>query len=417
VDIIRQRRRGLPISASVAAGVAVLIAVLLWILSASNSRGGGPLVEKSTLVTDVAIRGTLVRSVSAQGTFTPDRVRIAAATQSGVVNQIFVKPGSAVSAGTIIAQMQNPSLDAAALDARSQLAVAQADLASARQQARAEQLTQQTVLADAQAQMEQSTLQAHSLESLHHRGLVADVQYQQAIIASKKNTNDVGIAQAQLTAASADAQAKVAAAQARVEQAAAQLGANDQEVAALTVRSASSGIVQSIDVDPGTSVAQNAVIARIADTASLKAVLQIAEGDIHAVTVGMLATIDTGNGSIPGRVSRIAPSAENGTVATDVAFAHPLPPSLRPDTNVDGTIRIASIRDALSIARPAGAADGGKIDLFKVVDGATRALRVRVQLGQGSSDRVQVLSGLAAGDVVIVSDMSSYLDQTTLRLR
>lgn len=417
MDVLRQRRRGLPLWGFGVGAAVVLLLLAVWGASALQSHAGTAVLDKSSIVTDVVHHGTFVRSVGAQGTFTPDRVRVASATQGGVVNQIFVKPGSVVGAGTAIAQMQNPALDAAASDARSQLAVAQADLASARQQARAEQLTQQTTLADAQAQMEQSALQARSLATLHHRGLVADVQYEQAIIAAKKNTNDVRIQQAQLGAASADASAKVAAAEARVGQAQAQLVASVAQVDALRVRSAGGGIVQSVDVDPGASIPQNAVIVRIADTGSLKAVLQVAESDIHAVTTGMRATVDTGNGVLAGRVSRIAPAAENGTVATDVTFSHPLPRGVRPDTTVDGTIVISSIPNALSIARPAGATDGSTIDLFKVVDGGARAVRVRVRLGQGSSDRVQVLSGLAPGDTAIVSDTSSYLGQSTLSLR
>lgn len=417
MDVLRQRRRGLPLWGYGIGAAIVLLVLTVWGAGALQSHAGTTVVDKSSVVTDVVRQGAFVRSVSAQGTFTPDRVRVASATQGGVVNQIFVKPGSVVGAGTAIAQMQNPALDAAASDARSQFAVAQADLASARQQARAEQLTQQTTLADAQAQMEQSALQAHSLATLHHRGLVADVQYEQAIIAAKKNTNDVRIQQAQLGAASADAAAKVAAAEARVGQAQAQLVASVMQVDALRVRSAGGGIVQSVDVDPGASIPQNAVIARIADTGSLKAVLQVAEGDIHAVTAGMRATVDTGNGVLAGRVSRIAPAAENGTVATDVTFSHPLPRGVRPDTTVDGTILISSISNTLSIARPAGATDGSTIDVFKVVDGGALAVRVRVRLGQGSSDRVQVLSGLAPGDVAIVSDTSNYLGQSTLSLR
>jgi HlyD family secretion protein len=416
VDVIRRRPRR-PAKWTYVAVIALLVLVAgAWDLRGIDSHNGAS-VDKSTLVTDVARQGMLVRSISAQGTFTPDRVRVVAATQSGVVNQLFVKPGSYVTSGTLVAQMQNPALDASASDAQAQLAVARADLASAQQQAQAEELTQQTVLDDGQAQMEQSALQARSLEALHHRGLVADVQYQQAVIASKKDANDVRIQGAQLRAASADARAKVSAAHARVEQAEAQLRADRAEVEALTVRSASSGVIQSVEVDPGTSVAQNAVIAHVADATSLKAVLQVAEGDVHSVVVGMPASIDTGNGSFKGHVSHVAPAAENGTVATDVTFTRPLPPGARAESNVDGTIFVASVPNAVSISRPAGATDDSTIELFKVAGGGTTALRVRVRLGRGSTDRVQVLSGLNPGDTAIVSDMSNYIDQTKLNLR
>jgi len=417
MDLVRERKRGVPKAAYAVAGIAALVALVAWALSSLTHAQTGTLVDKSTLVTDVAARGTLVRSVSAQGAFAPERVRVAAATQPGVVNAIFVKPGSVVQPGTVLAQMQNPSLEAAAANAQSALQVARANLADARQQAQASIIGQQSTLDDARSQAQSDSLQAASYKQLYAHGMVANLQYQQAQIQAHKTADEVRSRQAQVSVAQADAQAKVAAAQAQVEQAAAQLAASQADVGALTVRAATAGIVQSVDVDPGTSVAQNTEIARIADMHDLKAVLQVAEADVHAVAPGMRAEIDTGNGVISGRVSRIAPAAQNGTVDVDVTFPRALPSGARPDANVNGTIVIARVPNAVSIARPAGAADGGTIDLFKVVDGGTRAVRVRVRLGQGSSDRVQVLSGIAPGDTVIVSDMSNYSDQAVLRLR
>src|SRR5579862_5329791 len=172
MDVVRERKRMAPKGLYAIAGAAVLAALLVWAVS-SLSRGGSTSteVDTSTLVTDTAQRGTLLRAVSAQGAFAPERVRVASATQAGVVNQIGVKPGSVVEVGSVLAQMQNPTLEAAVTTARSQLQVAQADLASAKQQAQAAQLNQQSAYADATAQMQQDALQAESLESLHGKGL------------------------------------------------------------------------------------------------------------------------------------------------------------------------------------------------------------------------------------------------------
>lgn len=417
MDVVRERKRGVPRAFYAVAGVLAAIAVAVWAMISLAHQQSAAVVDKSTLVLDVATRGTLVRSVSAQGAFAPERVRVASATQSGVVNEIFVKAGSVVVPGALIAQMQNPALDSQVADAQSALHVAQANLADAKQQAQASVIGQQTNLDDAQAQARTDALQAQSYASLHKSGLIAGLQYQQAQIQARKSADDVKNRRAQVSVAQADAQAKVAAAQAQVDQAQATLSAAQAQVSALTVRAAAAGIVQSVDVDPGTSVAPNAEIARIADTRELKAVLQVAESDVHAVSTGMPARVDTGNGTILGRVARIAPAAQNGTVGVDVTFNRPLPLGARPDANVDGTIILSKIPDALSIARPAGASDDTAIDLFKVVDGGTRAVRVRVRLGAGSNDRVAVLSGLSSGDTVIVSDMSAYPAQSVLRLR
>src|SRR5579864_5876839 len=132
--------------AYVIAAVGVLIALLGWALSSLTHSQTAAVVDKSTLVMDVARSGTLLRSVSAQGAFAPERVRVTSATQTGVVNQVFVKAGSTVQPGDIIAQMQNPELDAQVVNARSALQVAQANLASARQQAKANIISQQVAV-------------------------------------------------------------------------------------------------------------------------------------------------------------------------------------------------------------------------------------------------------------------------------
>lgn len=417
MDVVRERKRGIPRAVYAVTGVSLLVALVVWALLSLAHQPSGAIVDKSTLVTDVAVRGTLVRSVSAQGTFAPEHLRVASATQPGVVNQIFVKAGSTVYPGTPLAQMQNPSLESAAVDARSALRVAQANLAEARAQAQAAVITQRSNLSDARAQMQTSALQAKSYAELHKRGLVANLTYQQALVQARKSENDVRSGQAQVAVSGADAHAKIAAAQAQVEQAQAQVAAAQAQVDALTVRAATAGVVQSVDVDPGTSIAQNTELARIADMRDLKAVLQVAESDVHSVAPGMRAQVDTGNGVIDGRVARIAPSAQNGTVAVDVTFPRPLPAGARPDAEVNGIVIIAKIPNTISIARPAGASDETSIDLFKVVAAGQRAVLERVRLGQGSADRIQVLSGLAPGDTVIVSDMSAYTDQSQLRLR
>jgi HlyD family secretion protein len=415
MDVARARRR-FPKWLAPAVGLVVLAALTTWALGSFSNTKAKTVVDRATLVTDTARRGSLVLSVGAQGAFAPEYVRVISVQESGVVNRIFVKAGSVVAPGTVVAQMQNPALTAAAADAAAGLRVANASLAGARQEAQAAVITQQTQEADAQAGHAQDALQAASLAKLHSQGLISDIAYHTAEIQARKSANDLRSTHAQVAVAAADAGAKIAAAQAKVDQAAAQLAADEAAVAALTVRSATAGVVQSVDVDPGATVTQGGEIARVADLHDLKAVLHVAESDVKSVAVGMPARIDDGNGVARGRVARIAPAADSGTVAVDVTFPAAAPPGARPAANVDGVIEIARIRNALSIARPAAASDGRSIDVFKVIDNGTRAVRTHLTLGRGSNDRIQVLNGLRAGDTVIVSDMTPYLDKTELQL-
>jgi multidrug efflux pump subunit AcrA (membrane-fusion protein) len=149
----------------------------------------------------------------------------------------------------------------------------------------------------------------------------------------------------------------------------------------------------------------------------LKAELKIAETQAKDVAIGQKALIDTYNGVIPGRVTRVDPSVQNGTVTVDAALDGPLPPGSRPDLSVEGTIEIERLADVLSTGRPVHGETDSTVGLFKVVDEGSEAVRVQVKLGRTSVNSVEILQGLAAGDQVILSDMSAWDNFDRVRLR
>jgi HlyD family secretion protein len=416
MDVARARPRGLPRSATIALTVALLIVAAVAALFSLTRTGGGIVVDRASVVTDVVRRGDLARSIAASGALAPQEVHIVSAVQPGVVESVSVKPGAYVTAQTPIARLSNPDLEADVVAARSAIDVAQADLVSAQQQARASALAQQSSYTSAHAQAEMDTTDVVGEAELHREGYIADQTYRIAQIKATQSQAQLGLAHSQIGVDAAEENARVAAAQAELAQAQAQLGAKEAEVDALVVRARTAGIVQSVAVDPGARVDVGAELARVADQHDLKAVLQVPEGQVHAVNVGMPARIDTGNGVIVGHVARIAPSAEDGSVAVDVNFSGALPPGARPDLNVDGTIDLQTLRNVLSIARPAGAADDSTVELYKLLPGGTQARLEQVRLGVGSTDRIEVLDGISAGDVVIVSDTSAYGGAPLLRL-
>jgi len=81
-------------------------------------------------------------------------------------------------------------------------------------------------------------------------------------------------------------------------------------------------------------------IARVADPASLKANVKIAETQIKDVKLGQPVAVDTRNGISRARCSASNPAAREGTFIVDVALTGPLPASAPPDLSVDGTIEL-----------------------------------------------------------------------------
>ena len=121
-----------------------------------------------------------------------------------------------------------------------------------------------------------------------------------------------------------------------------------------------------------------------------------------------VAVIDTRNGLVRGRVSRIDPSSSGGMVTVDMALLDSLPKGARPDLSVDGTIEIERLGQVLHTGRPTYGQANSTIGLFRLTPDGDEAERVQVTLGRTSANAVEIVSGLQAGDLVILSDMSRF---------
>jgi HlyD family secretion protein len=127
-------------------------------------------------------------------------------------------------------------------------------------------------------------------------------------------------------------------------------------------------------------------------------------------------SVDTRNGVVEGRVARIDPAVQGGTVQVDVELTSPLPQGARPDLSVDGTIEIERVEHTVYTGRPAYGQSDSTISLFKLIDDGRYAVRVPVKLGRTSVNAVEIEQGLEPGDQVILSDTSQWDDDDRIRL-
>jgi HlyD family secretion protein len=153
----------------------------------------------------------------------------------------------------------------------------------------------------------------------------------------------------------------------------------------------------------------------------LKAVLKVSEGEARELAPGLRAEVDYRAGKVAGRVARVEPAVRGGTVTVEVALADAMPPGARSDLSVDALIDFERIDDALVLARPAASDGSGmsgqRLGLFRLDPDGTTATRTEVALGRTSNALVEIASGLAPGDRVIVSDMTGWQSVRQIRLR
>lgn len=376
-----------------------------------------PTLDRSTAVIDTVKRGQMLREVRGNGTLVPQVTRWVPAPADGRVEKILVQAGVEVGASTVIVELSNPQMEQQALDADFQVKAAQADQESLRVRLESENMTQQSAVASINAEYSQAKIQLDTDEALAKQGLVAELLLKISRVKVQDLANRLKVEQQRLAISGRATKAQINAQDARIQQLRALAKLKKDQADALKVRAGTNGVLQVVAVQEGQQVAPGVNIARIADPASLKAELKIAETQIKDVRIGQPVTVDTRNGIIQGQVSRIDPAAREGTFVVDAELIGPLPGSARSDLSVDGTIELERLNNVLYVGRPAFGQGQQTVGMFRLTPDGQEAVRTQVALGRSSVSTIEILSGLKEGDQVILSDTSAMDSYTRIRVR
>ena len=413
-NVAKEKRKKRNIYA-VIAGVALIgITVLI-----SRLKPAAPTLEKNLVWMGEVKRGPMVRQVRGLGTLVPEEIRWIAARTQGRVDKIIIRPGALVEPGTLIVELTNPDVVSAAANAKSQLQAAEAQLAGLRVTLESSLLQAESVAANAKSEYESARLQAEVNDELLKDGLVSPVQHKLSKVSADTAATRYAIEQKRYAFAKDSIKPQLAVQEAEVERLASLYRLRGEELEALQVRASMKGVLSALPVEVGAQVQPGTNIARVADPAKLKAEVRIAETQAKDITIGQLASIDTRNGIVEGKVGRIDPAVQNGTVTVDVFLTGALPKGARPDLSVDGTIELERLDDVIYVGRPAFGQERSSVNLFKANGSnltATEASRTQVQLGRSSVNTVEVLGGLQPGDWVILSDMSQWDSNERIKL-
>ncbi len=398
----------------VAIGLAV-VGGITFVLA--KLKPAAPTLDRSTAVIDTVKRGQMLREVRGNGTLVPQVTRWVIAPAEGRVERILVQAGVEVGSGTVIVELSNPQMEQQAIDAEFQVKAAEADQESLRVRLESENMTQQSATASINAEYSQARIQLDTDEALAKQGLVAALLLKISRVKVQDLANRLKVEQQRLAIAGKATKAQMNAQTARIQQLRTLAKLKKDQVEALKVRSGSNGVLQVVAVQEGQQVTPGVNIARVADPASLKAELKIAETQIKDVRVGQPVAVDTRNGMIQGRVSRIDPAAREGTFVVDAELTGPLPGSARPDLSVDGTIELERLNNVLYVGRPAFGQGQQTVGMFRLTPDGQEAVRTQVALGRSSVSTIEIISGLKEGDQVILSDTSAMDSYSRIRIR
>ncbi|MBL8626218.1 MAG: efflux RND transporter periplasmic adaptor subunit [Myxococcales bacterium] len=345
-----------------------------------------------TVTVAPVVRGRAVEAVYATGTVEPIERVVVKARLSEHVARILVKEGDAVTAGQLLAELDNPVRAFALRQGQAQLGRAQAQ-AGARSPQLAGLAAQVRGL---EAQLDQARLELDRTTRLARTAAVPQAELDAA-------RAKVALLDAQVQAAAEQLRSAKVDLSATRDQLAAQVGSLAAELGEGAVTSPLAGVVLRRDVEPGEVVAQNQAMFEVADTRTLLIELHVDEADIARIndgptpTAAALSFYAFPGQAFAGTVAEILPEPDRIRRAYTVRVRLDQPiAGLRVGMTAEANLIVSRKDDAVLV--PIEALDRGHA--WFAVDG--RAVRRPVTIGIRGLTDAEVTAGAAAGDQAIV---------------
>ena len=351
--------------------------------------------RKPAAPTTIAVGlGDITATVNAVGSIQP-RVAVDVGVQvSGQITRLLVQPGDVVTEGQLLAEI-DPSILRATVEAgRAQLADLRARLD--------EQLARQ----------ELATLQYQRQRQMEADGATRAEDVQTALANTKVT------------------QARVASLRAQIEQNASRLRGDEAQLGFTRIYAPIAGTVVSVQALQGQTLNatyQTPTLLRIADLSRMTVWTQVSEADIRSIRRGMVArftTLGVGGKYWSGEIRQVLPaplasptgtpsagSEPNGGRATGKAIFYTVlfdvdnpDGALLPDMTAQVSFITASVKDVLTAPLSALQEMEDKPDHYQARIVNERGGVEEREVHGGAKDRraVQVLSGLKAGDMLVI---------------
>ncbi len=329
--------------------------------------------------------------------------------------RIVRRAGDRVRAGDVIVELDTTSARLALERLDEQIAQKQNEQAQLR-------LRLDDSLALLRAQIEQKTLdadiakfKASQNDRLHKEGLVAEQETLVASTTAKKSGIELTQLREALQRAERSAQAQLAAGAMGEQSLRKERDEAKRQLDLAMMRADRDGVVTWIVPTAGAAVRNGEVVARIADLSSFRVSATIADMYVNRLAPGMRVRVRLDESTtLDGTIASVEPRVENGQAKFFAELDDRTNPKLRNDVRVDVFALVGRRGDTLRVKR---GALGQTENERAFVKRGEHLVSVPVHWGLAGENEIEVLSGLAAGDEVVISNMADYAGVKELRLQ
>lgn len=403
----------------------------------SQGRGG-------TTAVDVAIAetGILQEPLAYNGRTEPVRQVSLRAQVEGRLLNLQVDMGDPVKQGQILARLDDSLLVTSVTQAQAELAALQSEVTRAQSQVK----DAQAVAQQARAELRQAQADAARRQSLYSSGAISQQEAEVAQTAAATAQQKLSSATAKI----ATEQQAVAAAQGRVAAQRAAIAQVQERRSYALLASPITGIVLNKVSEPGNLIQPGGEVLKLGDFSSVKIIVdQVPDEDLSNIRVGQSVQVTFkafANEELTGRVTRISPVTDglyspveitipnsNGKIGSGLPARVIFKPETTPRVVVPETALFGAgeqksrgagtqgreLKSDSSLARGGTQNQKSSEATVFVVTGQGAEAKVqsrRVQVGDRASGKVEILSGLQAGEQFVTKSAKPLKDGETVRV-
>lgn len=343
------------------------------------------------------------------------------AVDSGRVEEVLVRDGATVQQGAVLFRLSNPQRHLELLARESEHAQQISNLTNLRVAAEASRMQRQRRVADQAFALMQAEKQHQRHLALADKGFLSSAALEESadrLAQQRKLLAAEHAGNATETAIQQDALNQMEQAIKRLD---AGLHVVSKTIDGLTVRAPAHGRLTDFHLQVGETVRLDQHLGRIDDLARFKLSAQVDEYYLNRVAAGLRGTARIDGRSWPVSVSGVYPQIKDGRFTLELVFdkagegdGAPAP-SLHPGQSTEVSLALGGARQALLLPLDAWLNDGGGQWVYVLERDGALAQRRAIRTGRRSQSQVELLSGLAAGEKVLVSSYATFGASTRLQ--
>jgi HlyD family secretion protein len=337
------------------------------------------------------------------------------------VKTFYVKRGSPVREGQLLAVLENKDLSAAAQDTKGTYNQAQATY----EISTASDLPQEIQKAELDVQAAKKMLDAQqkvydSRQELFQQGALPRKELDQSSVDLTQARNQYEMAQKHLDALMAvGKQNAVKSAAGQLESAKGKYMGAEAQLSYSEIRSPINGVITDRPLYPGEMATSGTPLLTVMDVSQVIARAHIPQQDAALLKVGDKTTISAPGEEQPveGKVTVVSPALDPNSTTVEVWVQAKNPGQhLKPGTSVRVSMLAKTIPDALVIpAVSLLTSEDGKTSVM-VAGSDGRAHQKEVKVGVRQGDQVQIVEGVQAGERVVASGAYGLPDNTKITI-